>query len=795
MKKSRLSFARYSPSRRKQRRKQIVLASGIGLCVLLMGATVFATKYSRPWGQQDSVWLSFHEPNSSQSRHQSDTAVLQLAFASPKERTRQLEAIAHGPKSLNRSRARYLLASDAIAQKQGQKALSWLKELEWDYPVLAAHIKFKRAQAYELTGKKAKAVAEWEDLLKRYSDQPVAAEALYALSASNPNYQKKAIPQRTSEELSEALAPRSRLVEMVQQWYAVSADDPFYWEKALRHYPSHPRILEIARQQLKKNPNQPQLMLLLARYSFDSPDITDVLDQLVGKYGKAVLYKDHPVIEPEDWEAIALGYWNARKYGQASEAYANAPRTPRNVYLAALGLQYAEKYAEAKQAYEQMLRDFPTAKESADALLQIAKIEPESGVVPYLDQAIRQFPDRAGEALLAKAEALDELKVSQAAANARQSLLTQYGSSDAAADYRWAMAQAQAADGDIEGALAWARPIPSQNPDSFVARQAGFWVGKWASKLGNQQEARAAFERVITKYPHSYYAWRSAVMLGWNVGDFTTVRKQNPQVVWPTERPKLPVGSAALQELYQLGQAQDAWKLWQAEFKNRMQPAVAEQFTDGLMLMAAGDYLEGISRISSLEDREKPEEQEQYKVLSQQMAYWQALYPVPYQKVIETYAKQRQINPLLVTAVIRQESRFEPEIRSTAGAVGLMQVLPSIGAKVAQNLNLKNYSLSNPDDNIKLGTWLLQETHQAHKNNSLLAVASYNAGQGNTSQWLAGKGSIDPDEFVESIPFGETRDYVKQVFGNYWNYLRLYEPQVQAKLAKYSASQSTAMKR
>lgn len=795
MKKSRLSFARYSPSKRKQRKKQIVVASGIGLAVLLMGATVFATKYSRPWEQQDSLWLSFHQPNSSQSKQVSDAAVLRLALASPKERARQLEAIAIGPKSLNRSRARYLLASDAIAQKQGQKALNWLKDLEWDYPVLAAHIICKRAQAYELAGKKAKAVAEWEQLLKRYSDEPVAAEALYALASNDSRYREKAIPRRTSEELSEALAPRSGLVEMVQQWYAVSPDDPFYWEKALRHYPSHPRILEIARQQLKKNPNQPQLMLLLARYTFDSPGITDVLDKLVGKYGKAVLYKDHPVIKPEDWEAIAQGYWNDRKYGQASEAYAKAPRTPHNAYLAALGLQYAENYGEAKQAYEQMVRDFPKAPESADALLQIAKFEPESGVVPYLDQAIRQFPDRAGEALLAKAEALDELKVPQAAASARQSLISEYGSSDAAAEYRWTMAQAQAKSGDLEGALAWARPIPSQNPDSFIARQAGFWVGKWARKLGHEQEAKEAFERVITQYPYSYYAWRSAVMLGWNVGDFTTVRQQNPQVVWPTERPKLPVGSAALQELYQLGQAQDAWKLWQAEFKNRMQPTVAEQFTDGLMHMAVGDYLEGISRISSLEDRKTPEEKEQYKALKQQIAYWQALYPVPYQKAIETYAKQRQINPLLVTAVIRQESRFEPEIRSKAGAVGLMQVLPSIGAKVAQNLDLKNYNLSNPDDNIKLGTWLLQETHQAHKNNSLLAVASYNAGQGNTSKWLTGTDSVDPDEFVESIPFGETKDYVKQVFGNYWNYLRLYEPQVQAQLAKYSASQSTAMKR
>jgi soluble lytic murein transglycosylase len=809
MKKSRLSFARYSPSRRKQRKKLFVVAAGAALCTLMVGASLLTTKYSSQ-PKQGGAWLNLQEQTSTKVSNQAsakvsseastkesarvNTSVLRLVLTPPKERAAQLEALATQEeettfgfrrKSLNRARARYVLAADLIDQKQGEKALGWLEGLEQDYPVLAAHIALKRAQAYEIMGDKDKAQEAWQDLIKEHSDEPVVAEALYALSSDDPKYWEKAIAK---------FPPRPRPLEIARQWYAFSPEDPQYLEQAIKKFPSHPHLLEIARQRLRQNPNQPELMLLLAKYAFDTPGVTSVLDQLVSKYGEAEGDNDEPLIQPEDWEAIAVGYWRDRKYGQASAAYAKAPRTSRNAYLAALGLQYAEKPADAKRAYKQMVRDFPNAKETPSALLQIAELEPNVEMVPYLDQVIEQFPDRAGEALLVKAETLDGLKSSQAAAEARELLVTKYGQSDAAAEYRWKVARAKATAGDIEAALQWAEPILTQNPDSLLARQAGFWVGKWANKLGRKQQAIAAFEQVVAQHPQSYYAWRSAVRLGWKVGDFTTVRKLSPKVVLPAERPMLPIGSAALKELYQLGQDRDAWMLWQAEFQNRLEPTVTEQFTDGIMRLAIGDHLEGISRIATLEDRETPDEQAEYQALRQQLTYWHALYPFPFLEAIETYAQQRRLNPLLVTAVIRQESRFEPKIRSTAGAVGLMQLLPDTGAWAAKQMKLQKYTLDNPEHNIKLGTWFLDQVHQSYNNNSLLAVASYNAGSGNMAKWSPTKGSTDPDEFVEAIPFDETRDYVKQVFGNYWNYLRLYDPQVQEQLAKHSANQSTAMR-
>ena len=740
--KSKPPFAHHSRLRRKRQKKRIAVAAIVG-CGLLVGAIALVTKTIN--------WLELSWHSSQQSGQISpgsnSVTVFSLASKPTAQRAAELQAIAQGPNSLERSRARYLLATDLIQQRQGLKALSLLDGLEPEYPVLDPYIALKRAQATDMIGDKAKSMAAWQNLLDNYSDSPVVAEALLALGKTNPKD----------------------------------------WEQVIAKFPSHPRLMEIARSWLQQNPQQPQLLLLLTKYAFDAPGITSVLDQLVnlaatGQTRGVVLLK------PNDWEAIARGYWENRQYGPASNAYAKAPRTPQNAYLFARGLQLSSQSAAAIQAYRQMVQDFPKSTEAAIALLQIVKTEPGSEIVTDLDHALNQFPNRVGDALQVEVAVVNRLKSDSSAAAARQLLLTKYGHSTAAAEYRWQMAQAQAEKGDLAAAFQWAQPIMTQNPNSEPARQAGFWAGKWASRLGKQQLAKAAWAQVLAQYPRSYYAWRSAVSLGCNVGDFTTVSRFVPKVVLPAERPVLPSGSAALQELYQLGQDGDAWTLWQTQFQNRLHPTVTEQFTDGLLRQKVNDYVTGIAQVSKLEDRDTPFEQAQYNSLKQQPAYWQALYPLPFAEPIQTWSTKRQLNPLLVTALIRQESQFMPHLRSKAGAVGLMQVMPEMANAGAKHLHLRSYDLYSPNDNVNLGTWLLDSTSQQYKNNSLLAVASYNAGGGRVAKWRRELGLSDPDRFVEAIPFAETRFYVKQIFGNYWNYLRLYNPQVGQQVSKCLAA-------
>lgn len=713
-------------------RRSIPLAAGAGLCFLI-GASVLAT--------QSVNWLA-PSSDTSQSQPQirlenTKSSVLPLVSLSPVQRMVQLQAIAQLPQSQERDRARYLLASDLILQRQGDEAIAHLQDLEKDYPLLAPYIALKRAQAYALTSARAKTIAAWQDLLNRYPNHSVAAEALYVLGKTEPKY----------------------------------------WLQAVTQFPSHPRTVEIARSLLQQNPNQPKLQLVLAKYAYTQPGIVPVLDRLVSTATQ---------LPTQDWEAIATAYWENKQYAKAATAYSQAPRTPENLYRQARSLQLSRNKSQAITTYQQLVSTFPNAKETGTALMHLGRITQKSDALAYLDQVISRFPKLAGTALAQKADILDSLHSKQSAASLRQLLLDRYGDSDAAAEYRWKVAQTKAAAKDYKSAWLWAQPIVLRNPNNILAPRAGFWVGKWALKLGRQSDAKAAFEYVLKQFPQSYYAWRSAAILGLDVGNFQTVRFSNPKFT-PPQRTIPPAGSAALKELYLLGQDKDAWKLWQVEFQNKT-PTVAEQFTDGLMHLVKGENLIGIAEISTLEDREIPAEKAEYQALSQQLSYWQARYPFPYLKEIQKYSQRNKVNPLLVTALIRQESRFEPKIRSIAGAVGLMQVMPGTGEYIAEKISLSQYNLENPQDNILMGTWYLDYTHQKYNNHSMLAIASYNAGSTNVSKWLK-KLNNDPDEFVEAIPFDETRGYVRQVFGNYWNYQRLYNSQISKLLGQSSSNQ------
>ena len=710
----------------------LLLCALIGSSLLALSMTGLLARWTGSQKTQNPLSLTKEDENS---------AVLRLVSLPPQARASQLESIASGFKSTDQYRARYLLASDLIQQKQGEKALKWLKGLESDYPALASHIAVKRAQASEAMGNNDKAQEAWQNILKNYSNQPVAAEALYVLGKSNPEY----------------------------------------WNQAIAKFPAHPRTQEIIRASLSKNPNQPGRLLLLAKHNPVSRETGAIRDILVDKYASQ--------LKPEDWQVIAFGYWETQEYGKAGKAYANSPRTPRNAYRAGRGYQLGDKRAEAIAAYQQLLKEFPNAKETGLGLRRLAGLSLSQDAIAYLDLVISKFPDEAAEALLAKAQILEALGSETSATQARQSVLTQYPNADATAEYRWKVAEKKAREGKFQEAWQWAQPITTNNPDSDVAAEAAFWVGRWAVQLGRQKEATAAFEHVLAKYPESYYAWRAARLLGWDVGDFTTVRNLMPQVTPPQVRAVPPAGSATLKELYRLGQNLDAWAIWQIELQNRQQPSVAEQFTDGLMRLGVGDHLEGINQVWELGLRETPQERAQWQALRSEPGYWHALFPLPYMQPIISWSQQRQLNPLLVTALIRQESRFEPKIRSVAGATGLMQVMPDTGSWIAEKIQLKKYNLENPDDNVKLGTWFLDYTHQEYNNNSMLAVASYNAGPGNVSDWLAKYGLGDPDAFIEVIPFAETKGYVEAVFSNYWNYLRLYNPDISQMLGKYSTSQ------
>ena len=669
-----------------------------------------------------------------------DLDVISFVSLPPEQRRSRLETTIKIGKSLNTSRARYVLANDLIQQGEAELAMAKLKDLEKEYTVLAPYILVKRAQAYEQIGETDKAKKAWQEVLKNYIEEPVVAEALYVLGKNKPEY----------------------------------------WDEAIAKFPGHPATIKIAQEKLKQNPNQPQLLLLIAKYGFHVPEYGTILEKLRTKYASELTL--------EDWEMIAFGYWEKQDYAKGALAYQKATKTPQNLYRYARGLWLGGKTKESREAYKTLINTFPNGGEdTALGYIRLSRLVDPKDAISYLDRVIVNFPSHTPEALLEKSKLLDKLDSAKSASLVRQKLLREYSSSDAAARLRWELAEQAVAGGNLQVAWKWAQELTVNNPDNKLAAQAGFWVGKWAQQLGRTEDATKAFEYMILRYPHSYYAWRSAVMLGWPVGNFAKVRNLSPEVVHRKNRDPLPFGSEILRELYNIGQDWDAWKQWQVEFENRMNPTVAQQYTDGVLRVGVGDNLDGIWMLTSLSKREKPEEIVEYKALKEKPTYWQTLYPFPYLETIVKWSNKRELNTVLVTALIRQESRFMPKIKSVVGATGLMQVMPKTGEETAKRINLVSYDLENVNDNVNLGTHYLDLTHKEYKNNSMLAVASYNAGPNAVSRWLKQFGFDDVDAFVDKIPYPETRGYVESVFENYWNYLQIYNPEVSQLMEKHYA--------
>jgi soluble lytic murein transglycosylase len=157
--------------------------------------------------------------------------------------------------------------------------------------------------------------------------------------------------------------------------------------------------------------------------------------------------------------------------------------------------------------------------------------------------------------------------------------------------------------------------------------------------------------------------------------------------------------------------------------------------------------------------------------------YWEALFPKAYWADLRKYSELNGLDPYLVASLIRQESEFNALALSRANAVGLMQLLPKTGKSVAKQVKLKGYNapqLYTPAVNLELGTRYFKEMVDKYNGQYEYALAAYNAGSDRVGDWLEQGHYRDPQEFVESIPFTETREYVQAILRNANVYRQLY---------------------
>jgi soluble lytic murein transglycosylase-like protein len=329
---------------------------------------------------------------------------------------------------------------------------------------------------------------------------------------------------------------------------------------------------------------------------------------------------------------------------------------------------------------------------------------------------------------------------------------------DPALQHFWDKAWAAYARGDLNTAKKLFRFIADTYTHVNVRRQSEYWFARSIQRQGQKEEAKAIYQKLASAPYADLYAIH-AVSRGATRQENKTnpLKREGPDWRELAEK-KMPQELQLAYELTALSAMRDAH-----EEIRRNSRRTNIRFAEALMADYYAATGNKIPMYRSLR-RAWP----QLATVEQDSAphyFLRLYYPLKYAEEIEERAGERKLDPNLVRALILQESYYNPAAKSRVGATGLMQLMPPTAKEHAGRLGAR-YSpakLQDPDFNVRLGTFHLRMLIDMFRGNTYLAVASYNAGQGNVLKWRRAAPSKPIDEFLESIPFSETRNYVKRV--------------------------------
>jgi soluble lytic murein transglycosylase len=313
-------------------------------------------------------------------------------------------------------------------------------------------------------------------------------------------------------------------------------------------------------------------------------------------------------------------------------------------------------------------------------------------------------------------------------------------------------------------------------PGSQFTPDALYWLGRLAEEAGNSGLARAYYEKLTERFPQNYFESSAAARLR-ALGPGAPA---DPEVLAtippppPAQSMSVAIPAAAADRQARANALRSIAFDASAELELRAAYAVTGE--PRLLLEAAQAAVNaGHCGAAIVTIRQLYPQLESRPFSEVPREAWLAAYPMPFESSIRQGSARAGVDPMLTAGLIRQESAFEPEARSSANAVGLMQLLPKTARLVAKQAKVR-YSraqLFDPEYNVHLGTIYFAGLDKSFGSVES-ALAAYNAGEDHVNSWTAGQKYREPAEFVDSIPFTETREYVEIVTRNADIYRKLY---------------------
>jgi len=468
-------------------------------------------------------------------------------------------------------------------------------------------------------------------------------------------------------------------------------------------------------------------------------------------------------------------------YGEAATLYkkllsdATDPEFRLRLLVKLAGLYLDQRRRdEAIPLLEQIAREYPETAEAPKATYQIGQIlwnrHDNTQAIEYFKRVTERYPASVyvDRAQYASADIYEYFGNRETAAQLYADLPKRFPRSQVRDDANWRLAWLYYRSGDFPAAIASFGELAGRGGDNSWRTAALYWQARSAEKSGDLESAQKLLRQIAGGGEESYYqalALRALERLGAPIEEPKAGKVSSGTEVDPPLNPEFSFHLARARELTAMSLSRlAAAELDEANRYSRKQARLRS------LLMR--EYFRAQSYARSLAvANQLPASNGERNIYRFPLAYWDT---------IRQKAQERDLDPFLILALIRQESLFDAQARSPAFALGLMQLLPSTAARVAKQVGLaapSNEKLFEPETNLTLGTQYLKDLLLRYSNNWFKAIAAYNSGEAAVDRWVKEIVTDDIEEFVERIPYVETRGYVKLVMRNHRIYKKLYETQ------------------
>ncbi len=633
----------------------------------------------------------------------------------------------------------FLAGIAELKRKRYDEASNWLAKAAKSYPLLADYALYYQAESDSRSGRRNEAIAALKTLLKEYPESPLARRAHLRegdlLFDTDDYLSAEAVYQKFVEKYASGndTLQASYKSAVCREKRGDTSGAAAIFRSIWLNSPASPLAAK-AEEEIKRLPST-----AVTPASYSAQELfkrgSSLYDQ--GRYESALatFRSIDPKQEKKDFSdrlSLKIGrtLLKLRRYQDAEQslkalASSDARKEIRSEasYLMARAIEKSGRDEDAIAAYRKIAADFPDCAEADDCLLDAA--------------FIRKFQNRP-------ADVVQQLAI----------LLDTYPKTTLKQRVIWETGWADYLAGNKQAAAEQFRKLFTSED---YRERALYWHARASAASGNTAAATDDYSNLRKEYPFGFYTLRIPK------DEAEPSEEQVPKLAAdPKESFPLPEGFERVKALISLGLIEDAGTelafVRKTSGKGKPNPGLARLYLE------IGNHNAAMSLYNSSMLKRSPDSRRA----------WAILYPQAFGELILKYSEKAGVDPSLAFAVMRAESSFSPAATSPVGARGLMQLMPHTAALVLHEKKIDPDRLYDPELNIRLGTKHLRELIDSYSGNLVAVIASYNAGAHNVNRWLKTYSALQMEEFIESIPFGETRDYVKKVLASADLYKKLY---------------------